>query len=324
MVSRNDARCPAASATPADIPLPQYILDRNRAAESAGLLVECLERNGLSLTTAFKGSEESWRRSQFCVRDPSKPFPRSLGYGNFEFFSPSAWNGRESMNVRRLADGSLRGWIRDEALPEWSDVLDGGIDVHSFPHSNERNGLSVVYLGTSQALLKAGLITQEVLAGPGYERGPVTRPGYLGDMVYRLDKLKGGDRYIYTDYVGARERIACAVADRDKRDFGNVGEMISAWSRCVSQWNAVLIDEFQRVQTKTGQTYTVAADSMEAVREAMDELLEAIGGVRVSVRDTQAISPDTKSRLAAARADRAFETFLRGAGFDKTSERPNG
>jgi hypothetical protein len=292
--------------------LPDYVMERNRQAQAAGLTVERCIVNGTALSTWYRGTEAAWRRSPFCRRPADKPFPRNFGYCDFMCFSLGCETGHISILARNMPDGQIRGAINKEPLPEWEDSLPCGVQIYSMP---TRHGGPVVYVGAGKVLVEQKLAPPEILTGSGWGRANGADCPAGGEMVWRVCSL-GDGRDIYTDYVGTREAAARAAAERGKVDYQSPLDLLNAWRDGAALMLRVLNDQFRQVESKAGKIYTVEKTSIDEVSEAMDDLLDAISNASVRVRDSDPLGKETARRAMAARSDALFLGFLRSTGVD--------
>jgi hypothetical protein len=62
--------------------LADFIIERNRTALAAGLVIEKLELRDGRLTTWYCGTEQQWRATPFCVRRADRPFTKTSSGAN--------------------------------------------------------------------------------------------------------------------------------------------------------------------------------------------------------------------------------------------------
>lgn len=299
--ARARPRTPPPARRPADADeLPDYVIERNRAALAAGLAVERQEFIGDRLTTWYRGTEAQWRVSAFCRRTPDRPFTRkSVMRSNFSCFGIE----HAYLEVRAVSDAEFRGTIANEQLPTWTERVTDGITAYGMDAMG-----AIAYVGAKATLISRGIAPPEVAAESwgraehpsGFGSGPVVWNCY--------DRPDG--RCLFLDYVATREQVARERADKGKYPYESGSKMLAAWANTTEVVVNSCRAQFARVETIGGKVFTVTRDSLESVEGAIDDLIDAIRCAQVIEREANPAGPELRARASNAHADTGFRAFL--------------
>jgi hypothetical protein len=291
---------------PANIPapaLPAYILERNEQALAAGLAIEKQDTCNGYLTTWYRGTEKQWRASPFCRR--TKPFTTSgMGYNDFKIFSADTWAGL-SLQYRKERD--YRGSIPREILPTVTTDLGDGIIQYRMTQGHRD---LLVYVGAPQAMIDRKIAPPEIMV----QRKKVVNgsSGYLVTLWER--KILPDGRYCFIDEVGAMQDVDAEGINRGKTKFTSPSQIPRRWATMATAVLHVLRAEYERAETADGRVFAVTKDSLEAIKELGDELIDAIRCAQVTTTCANVRSPSIEERVIEARIDPAFQSFMRDTG----------
>jgi hypothetical protein len=304
--------------------LPDYILERNRAALAAGLTIERQDISRSALTTWYRGTEAQWRASPFCGR--TKPFTRSAMTMDFECFSAGGDSyrpGRIGINVQFRADaGDYRGSIAREPLPDHTEDLGQGITLYLFGARRLEDCDRAVYVGPAHRMIERGIAPREILSQAEMVT-PAVGAGYYNVALWNRSILPDG-RYCFIDYPGERRRqqrekqesaarMRADGFDDGKRGFAKPSQVAARWAAYAANFLRVLENEYSRFDGSAG-TFAATADALTTIRELRDELVDAIRCADIRLMPKQATPTTTDpGRLSAARADTEFQGFMAAA-----------
>jgi hypothetical protein len=289
------------------VSLPEYILDRNRAALAAGLTIERQDIERGSLTTWYRGTETQWKGSPFCQRTGAFTRARML---EFSCFSPAPlW----TFSVNPRPDrGDYRGSMPREPLPERIEQLGDGIAVYTM-RANPKicNWLNIdsdcerysVYVGVGQALVDWKIAPAEILINRDLHVKTARGGSYT---VWEREVLPDG-RYAFFDF---------GMPNDDKiklrQSFGAASQLTTKWAQFAQNVLAIGEEEYARARGPDGKRFSVAPDSLATIRELAEELIDAIRCADVverEARPAKIVQPPWRSR--AAHADVGFQDLLK-------------
>lgn len=313
MAARYSAPTPTPQTGCRDAGLPDYVVERNRLASEAGLIMtKQVVRNG-KLTTWYEGTETQWRYGPFGS-PRAKPFREKKGAivsGYFETYSPIETHGVNRFQVTAMGSGRYRGSIVKEPLPEWIEDVGDGITAYA---GHEGRLLAIYYVGPLGAMRERNIVSKEAL----------DKPSEWNDYIILQDhsaiQFLDDGRIIFRDAVGAREQKADEEDEKRKKNYISPSAMLAHWATVTETWSRMYAEMFKRVETKRGKVFTVTPDSMSTIQTLTEELIDAIRCAQVSMREARA---DMGPAIAAARADRAFSQFLRRTSPDNDTQPPH-
>ena len=285
--------------------LPDYIIQRNAQATSAGLRVVS-RRLGALLTTAYQGTEAAWRASGFIYQNVKFATIAADRRVSFRMFTADK-SIHSVFSLTRMSGDEYRIEIPDELMPE--SVTDAGDGIMAYEMrwplgatgDDAQEGGYLLYIGPRDALFARGFAPLEAAEKHNdfYDR-------YSEDAVKMWECCRGGIRI----YIDAPERVAQLEREKkekDRRDYKDPGDMLDQLSERVWVWLWTEVLRFKETRTTSGHIYTIQRDSLDDIRYAFTELRETIMGAQVDVRRESKATPPA---AVAAKSDAAFQAAL--------------
>lgn len=283
--------------------IPDYVMTRNEQARAAGLQITKQELTDGRLTTWYEGTEAQWRGSPFCRRKADRPFPKRSYVRDIQCFSLD----RSCLVVRHLGSGRYRGVIGGEVLPEWVEPVSEGVVAYGV-HSD--GAPAVAYVGDLDELIERKIAPPEARTA-SFGRDQSTF--HYGPVIWNTQRLPDG-RAVFWDNVGIRERLARERADSNKVNFAKPADMLVFLELMICGHALRDLDRFSRVETHSGQIFTLSAESLAAIRDGLSDVADAIRGARVGARSANPEMRQIQERATVAHGDGAFQRFLGASG----------
>jgi hypothetical protein len=206
-----------------------------------------------------------------------------------------------------------------EALPREISTVGDGIECFDF--SEGTNWGYVAYVGEKDKLISEGIAkthmfpddsTEEGRQSDGWEN---TVPNTSGYGYYRLEetiRLHAG-KWAYVNYPQAIKEAE--EAGRELSSFRTPDEYRQSLSEKVNAARTVI--DLAPVEAKTGQIYSIDAESKEAIEDSWRELYRAIRDAVIYTRMAPIkLSEEEKAmkreQYMGAQSDAAFKAFVQG------------
>jgi hypothetical protein len=290
---------------------PAYLVERERQATDAGLLLEKQKRRPGLLSSWFVGSEAQFRAARLVKLPPGFTFPlrpRERRQLPLAVFSPAEPYCRRRCTLTRLGPDRYRLAILDERLPDGWRVLNGRIEVYRYFQQGgvAPGGPATVYVGPFSALRAADIVPPEA------EREVHSRVGDGEAPLWRSEAL-GGGRYRFVVYREAEVNARALEEERSRSSFANPGEY-REWLHQALAASAAMLRRQLRVKTRNRYVYTLSARTLREIEMHFARIRKSIArsDILVEKEDLRAEAERAAVRSAALAAmrDAAFQRFL--------------
>lgn len=296
------------------IVLPDYIIQRNAQAQAAGLRVVRQKLAGALLTTAYQGTEAAWRASGFVHgRLVFKGDGREVTLQHIFTPDDHARFGCFRTALAPQRNGEYRIEIAGELVPESVADAGDGIMVYEMrlPPNADWHGADkgsyLLYTGARAALFDRSFAPPEAAE----KSSLIERPFLANEYVvmwewdqYGLRQREQARFRVYIDAPARLEQLELAQQEKERRDYKRPADMLEQFSRMMEAHALACLGEYTEKLTQGRQIYTLAPESVDAIREVIDELRQTIVEAQVYVKREATEPPRT------VRADPAFAQFM--------------
>lgn len=291
--------------------VPDYIDERNRYADEAGLSIEKRVRKQGLLSTWYGGSEAQFRAARLLNIPEGFAFPSKIGgrrLYSLRVFCPAAFHAELKCTIAKIAHDRYRLAIVNEVMPAAWRALGNRIVVYKYTELREgaNTGPATVYIGALAALRAAGI------APPEAERDAHVKPAEARSHLWQSQALDGG-RCRFVVYHEAEARARAQDEERGRSNF-KTPEQYQDWLLEVVAASIGMIRRQLRVKTKQRYIYTVPSRTLKELEAHFARLRKTIARTEIIAEkeDVRAEEQRAQLRIAALAAmrDPEFQRFL--------------
>ena len=291
--------------------LPDYIDERNRYADEAGLTIEKRARRQGRLSTWYGGSEAQFRAARLLRIPPGFNFPQKIGgrrLFSLPVFCPAAPRAELKCSVVKTGGDRYRLAVMNELMPAAWRALGSRVAVYKYTELREgaNTGPATVYIGPFAALRAAGI------APPEAERESQSETAESRSHLWQAQALPGG-RYRFVVYHEAEARARAQDEERGRSNF-KTAEQYQDWLLEVVAASIGMIRRQLRVKTKRRYIYTVQSRALKELEAHFARLRKTIARAEIVTEkeDVRAEEQRAELRRAALEAmrDAEFQRFL--------------
>jgi hypothetical protein len=291
--------------------VPDYIDERNRYAEEAGLTLEKRSRKQSLLSTWYSGTEAQFRAARLLHIPPGFAFPSKVGGRRLycvRVFCPAVPRAELKCTIAKIGEDRFRLAITNELMPAASRALGTRIDVYKYTELREgaNTGPATVYIGSFAALRAAGI------APPEAEREAHVATAEARSHLWQSQAL-GGSRYRFVVYHEAEARARAQDEERGRSNF-KTPEQYQDWLLEVVAASIGMIRRQLRVKTKRRFIYTVPNRTLKELEAHFARLRKTIARSEIVAEKEDVRAEEQRAELRraalAAMRDAGFQRFL--------------
>lgn len=297
--------------------LPDYVIDRDKRANAAGVT---LEKRRLSskgkLTSWYRGTTDQLAGAGM-ITDP-KRVKQSSAKKNISFcgatyvFHPV---GYIHDKLTRMGEDDLRLSISNEPIPIDTAEIKGGIKVYWFTEAFERGPAKIFVAPDCKTLIDAGIAPADINE-ENWMRARLwndEKSEWENPTIWHVREDSG--LICFETYPEIQARLAQQERDKGKFNFSNV-EDFREW---LVEFNVFYpercLERYACIETKGGEIYELPKAARDALEAAWLNLRRVVENMQINVRNApnpqQARLTKALRNVPAAKADTGFQNLMR-------------